>query len=150
MYTYAYPRPALTVDAIVVAGEPGNYSVLLIERKKEPFIGRWALPGGFVDIDETLEQACLRELKEETGLELATMEQFRVFDALGRDPRHRTISVVFHAFIPDKQSVSGSDDADTAEWFQLDNLPPLAFDHGDIVELFLSKIIYGFGAGTKK
>lgn len=141
MYTYAYPRPALTVDAIVVAGEPGNYWLLLIERKKEPFIGQWALPGGFVDIDESLEQACLRELNEETGLELATMEQFRVFDAIGRDPRHRTISVVFYAFISEKNAVTGSDDAERAEWFSLDKLPPLAFDHSEIIELFLSQIL---------
>jgi 8-oxo-dGTP diphosphatase len=150
MYTYAYPRPALTVDAIVVAGEPGNYWLLLIERKKEPFIGRWALPGGFVDMDETLEHACIRELKEETGLELETMKQFRVFDAIGRDPRHRTISVVFYAFISEKQAVTGSDDAEKAEWFPLDKLPPLAFDHSEIMELFLSKIMQRFGAGTKK
>lgn len=141
MYTYAYPRPALTVDAIVVAGEPGNYWLLLIERKKEPFIGQWALPGGFVDIDESLEHACLRELNEETGLELATMEQFRVFDAIGRDPRHRTISVVFYAFISEKKAVTGSDDAERAEWFSLDKLPPLAFDHSEIIELFLSQIL---------
>lgn len=141
MYTYAYPRPALTVDAIVVAGEPGNYWLLLIERKKEPFIGQWALPGGFVDIDESLEHACLRELNEETGLELATMEQFRVFDAIGRDPRHRTISVVFYAFISEKKALTGSDDAERAEWFSLDKLPPLAFDHSEIIELFLSQIL---------
>lgn len=141
MYTYAYPRPALTVDAIVVAGDPGNYCLLLIERKKEPFSGLWALPGGFVEMNESLEQACLRELKEETGLELANMEQFRVFDAVERDPRHRTISVVFYAFIADKQSVNGSDDAEKAEWFPVNKLPPLAFDHCEIMELFLSEII---------
>ena len=141
MYTYAYPRPALTVDAIIITGESGNYWLLLIERKKEPFMGRWALPGGFVDINETLLQACLRELKEETGLELQALEQFMVFDAIDRDPRHRTISVVFYAFISDKQSVTGSDDAERAEWFPLDKLPPLAFDHCEIMELFLSKIV---------
>jgi 8-oxo-dGTP diphosphatase len=150
MYTYTYPRPALTVDAIVMAGEPDSYWILLIERKKDPFAGQWALPGGFIDMDETLEAACIRELKEETGLELTNMGQFRVFDAIGRDPRHRTISVVFYAFISDKQYVTGLDDAERAEWFPLDNLPTLAFDHREIVELFLSKIIYGLGAGAKK
>jgi 8-oxo-dGTP diphosphatase len=99
MYTYLYPRPALTVDAVVVAGHPSAYQLLLIERKKDPFAGKWALPGGFVDMEETLDQACIRELKEETGLELPEMEQFRVFDAINRDPRHRTVSVVFYAFI---------------------------------------------------
>lgn len=140
MYTYAYPRPALTVDAIVLAGDPGNYWLLLIQRKKDPFIGCWALPGGFVDMDETLEKACVRELEEETGLELTSMEQFRVFDAIGRDPRHRTISVVFYAFISDKKPVSGSDDAEKAEWFPIDKLPSMAFDHSEIVASFLSKI----------
>ena len=133
MYTYAYPRPALTVDAIVLAGKPGNLSILLIRRKKEPYAGLWALPGGFVDMDETLENACLRELREETGLELMAMEQFRVYDAPGRDPRHRTISVVFHAFTDETHNVCGGDDAAEARWLPLEKLPGLAFDHGQIV-----------------
>ncbi len=141
MYTYAYPRPALTVDAIVMAGNKERMSILLIERKKEPFAGMWALPGGFVNMDETLEQACIRELKEETGLTLKSMEQFRVFDAIDRDPRHRTVSVVFYAFIPEPMPVKGSDDAMKAQWFSIEKLPPLAFDHHDIVSAFFSKYL---------
>lgn len=141
MYTYDYPRPALTVDSIVIAGKPGETEILLIERKKYPFAGMWALPGGFVDMDETLEQACIRELKEETNLTLNSMEQFRVFDAIGRDPRHRTIAVVFFAFIPKVLSVKGGDDAQNARWFNTQFLPPLAFDHHEIVSAFFSKYL---------
>ena len=141
MYTYLYPRPALTVDAVVVAGHHSAYQLLLIERKKYPYEGQWALPGGFVDMDETLDQACIRELKEETGLELPEMQQFRVFDAINRDPRHRTVSVVFYAFIGDPKPVAGADDAALAQWFPIDDLPELAFDHGEIVKMFRQAIL---------
>jgi 8-oxo-dGTP diphosphatase len=137
MYTYKYPRPALTVDAIVITPQ---HQILLIERRYEPFAGRWALPGGFVDIGETLEAASIRELKEETGLELTAMEQFRVFDAIGRDPRHRTISVVFFAIVPHRSDVAGNDDARLAGWFPLTDLPPLAFDHDEIIAQFMQSI----------
>jgi 8-oxo-dGTP diphosphatase len=149
MYTYAYPRPALTVDALVIAGLPEQASVLLIERGREPFSGKWALPGGFVDMDETLEKACCRELAEETGLSVNTMEQFRVYDAIGRDPRHRTISVVFYAFIPEILPVNGGDDASGARWFALESIPSLAFDHDRIIRDFLSEIEVRFRAGAK-
>lgn len=136
MFTYIYPRPALTVDAIVVAGAPVPTHFLLVKRSKDPFKGKWALPGGFVDMEETLEKACIRELKEETGLELPAMEQLRVYDAPERDPRHRTISVVFYAFIPEMKEVQGGDDASEAAWFPAGRLPELAFDHGQIVADF--------------
>lgn len=139
-YKYPYPRPALTVDAIVVAESGNERKILLIRRGKAPYEGSWALPGGFVDMEETLEAACLRELEEETGLKLPAMEQFRVFDAPGRDPRHRTISVVFYALVPEVFAVCGSDDAAEARWFPLTNLPPLAFDHLEIVESFRAVI----------
>jgi 8-oxo-dGTP diphosphatase len=139
MYCYQYPRAALTVDAIVIAGKRGDQYLLLIERGKEPFLGNWALPGGFIDMTETLEQACLRELKEETGLILPGMKQFRVFDAVDRDPRHRTLSTVYYAFISERLTVAGSDDAVRADWFPLRKLPPLAFDHEYIITAFLSE-----------
>ncbi|VAW23633.1 ADP-ribose pyrophosphatase [hydrothermal vent metagenome] len=139
MYTYKYPRPALTVDAIVIARVAGNSYLLLIERGTEPFKGKWALPGGFVEIDELLEAACIRELKEETGFEAGSMQQFKVFDAIGRDPRHRTISVVFYTFTGRMVDVKGKDDAANAKWFNISNLPELAFDHLEIIRLFIQE-----------
>ena len=138
-YTYDYPRTALTVDALVIALQGKERSILLVKRGNEPYKNQWALPGGFMNMDETLLQACLRELQEETGLQLNDMEQFRVFDALDRDPRHRTISVVFYAYLSEILPVSGGDDAAKASWFPLPQLPPLAFDHAAIVTEFLSK-----------
>ncbi len=143
MYTYKYPRPALTVDSIVFTKEDNSTFVLLIQRGREPFKNKWALPGGFVNIDELLETACRRELEEETGLKVDKMEQFKAFDAIDRDPRHRTISVVFSAEISEKQEVKGGDDAAHAKWFSISELPELAFDHQQILEEFfdLSKML---------
>jgi 8-oxo-dGTP diphosphatase len=134
MYSYPYPRAALTVDAIVVAKK--TLQILLIKRGIEPFLGMWALPGGFVDIDETLEEACRRELSEETGLIAGNLTQFKAFDAVGRDPRGRTISVVFYTFIDNPENVEGMDDAASAQWFPLNRLPGLAFDHEEVISEF--------------
>lgn len=143
MYSYKYPRPALTVDAIIYAKEKESIFVLLIQRGNEPFKNKWALPGGFVNMDELLETACRRELQEETGLKVDKMDQFKAYDAIDRDPRHRTISVVFSAEISEKQEVKGGDDAAHAKWFSLSELPELAFDHQQILEEFfdLSKML---------
>lgn len=138
MFTYQYPRPAVTVDAILVS--PQN-SVLLIERGGEPFKGKWALPGGFVEMDEELETACRRELQEETGLRVGELKQFRAFGGVNRDPRHRTISVLFYAFTDDELTASAGDDAAKAQWFPLDQLPELAFDHLKILEEFKAEIL---------
>ncbi len=137
MYSYKYPRAALTVDAIVYFVEEKTTKVLLIERGRDPFKNKWALPGGFIEMDETLEKACIRELEEETGLAVKEMKQFRAYDAVNRDPRHRTISVVFSAKLDAEQKVKGSDDASNAAWFSLDELPELAFDHAQILKDFL-------------
>jgi 8-oxo-dGTP diphosphatase len=139
MYSYKYPRPALTVDALVYTKAHDVYQVLLVQRGIEPFKGKWALPGGFVNMDELLETACRRELKEETGLEVESMTQFKTFDAVDRDPRHRTISVVYSAELPEKSAVQGDDDAAGAEWFALDKLPELGFDHREIISEFFRK-----------
>lgn len=136
MYTYQYPRVALTVDAIVFVKEKDGIFVLLIERGREPYKNKWALPGGFIEMDETLEQACIRELEEETLLKVSDMKQFRTYDAIDRDPRHRTISVVFSTELNAKEKVKGSDDAAQARWFPINMLPDLAFDHKKIVEDF--------------
>lgn len=136
MYTYKYPRVALTVDAIVYAKEEDEIFVLLIQRGNEPFLHQWALPGGFINMDELLEDACKRELEEETGLQVDKMTQFRTYDAIDRDPRHRTISVIFYAQLIKKEKVKGGDDAAKAGWFSLNNLPLLAFDHAQILEDF--------------
>src|SRR5690554_3856023 len=138
MYTYKYPRPALTVDAIVYTSEKENTFVLLIRRGIEPFKGKWALPGGFVNIDELLAAACMRELQEETGLKVQEMKQFKTFDAIDRDPRHRTISVVFSSELEGKYPVNGGDDAAQAEWFPVDDLPEMGFDHREILKEFFS------------
>ena len=138
MYSYQYPRPAVTVDAILVSS---GKSVLLIERGREPYKGKWALPGGFIDMDESLETACFRELQEETGITINEMKQFKAFGAVGRDPRHRTISVVFYAFVGEEQPGLAGDDAAKAKWFPLDELPELAFDHGQILKEFIAEVI---------
>jgi len=138
MYTYQYPRPAVTVDAIIICN---RISVLLIERGREPFKGKWALPGGFVDMDEDLETACRRELEEETGLRVGELKQFKTYGSVDRDPRGRTISVIFYAF-PEKELIPlAGDDAAKAQWFLLDNLPELAFDHQQIIDEFTSEIM---------
>ncbi|QGY46824.1 NUDIX domain-containing protein [Maribellus comscasis] len=136
MYTYQYPRAALTTDAIVFVREKNSTFVLLIERGREPFKNKWALPGGFIEMDETLEQACIRELEEETGLKVEKITQFKTYDAIDRDPRHRTISVVHSVELKEKEPVKGSDDAAHAAWFPIDDLPELGFDHQQILNEF--------------
>jgi len=138
MFTYNYPRAALTVDAIVFVKQGGSALVLLIERGRDPFKNSWALPGGFIEMDETLETACKRELLEETGLNVEQMTQFKTYDAIDRDPRHRTISVVYFTELNEIQQVEGSDDASQAEWFPVSDLPELAFDHKQILEEFFA------------
>ncbi len=138
-YCYKYPRAALTVDAIVVARNFSKDMILLILRKFEPFQGKWALPGGFINMEETLLEACQRELYEETGLKGIVLNQFYTFDAIGRDPRHRTISTVFYGRLQETFPAIGSDDAEKADWFPIISLPVMAFDHADIIRKFVKE-----------
>ncbi|MFU8843231.1 MAG: NUDIX domain-containing protein [Bacteroidales bacterium] len=141
VYTYNYPRPMVTVDAVVFRKIHDCIEVLLIRRKNYPFEGMWALPGGFIDMEETAEEAIVRELEEETHLRVNDLQQLHTFSTLGRDPRGRTISVTFFGVVDaDQSKVSGGDDAVEARWFPLDKLPVLAFDHAEVVEMALERI----------
>lgn len=132
-YTYKYPQIAVTVDAIVFR-RGDTPSVLLIQRGQAPFEGEWALPGGFVEVDETCLNAAHRELAEETGLRGVELTFLHYFDAIDRDPRHRTLSLAYWSVVEDGVvDISGADDAADARWFSLTDLPELAFDHAEIV-----------------
>jgi len=131
-YTYKYPRPAVTADCVVMTRE-SEPQVLLIQRGIEPFKGCWAFPGGFMNMDETTEQCAIRELKEETGLHVSELHQIGAYSKVDRDPRGRTVTVAYLAIVDAPVTVTGQDDAAKAEWFPIDALPPLAFDHEDIM-----------------
>jgi 8-oxo-dGTP diphosphatase len=132
-FTYPYPRPSLTVDVALVTREPAP-RVLLIRRKADPFAGKWALPGGFVDENERLVDAARRELKEETGLDQADLEPLHTFGDPGRDPRGWTVSVAYLARVSaDQLAPAAGDDAAAVDWFPLNAPPPLAFDHAEIL-----------------
>ncbi len=134
-YTYEYPRPMVTVDCVVIKQEKTDAnSILLIKRKHYPYKGKWALPGGFVNIDEDLEDAAIRELEEETGIKVNKMKQLFTVGTPNRDPRGRTITVVYFTFVDKATRTIASDDADDASWFLLDQIPQdLAFDHNMII-----------------
>jgi 8-oxo-dGTP diphosphatase len=135
-YCYEYPRPAVSADIAVFRQSGLQWQILLIRRKNDPHKGKWALPGGFMEIDETLEQTAARELEEETGLENVTLEQFRTFSQLDRDPRTRVITTVYFGITSVENSmVSGGDDAEEAAWYPVDELPEVAFDHKEIIGL---------------
>jgi 8-oxo-dGTP diphosphatase len=141
MYTYKYPRPAVTTDCVIFGiTRDGERRVLLVQRGNEPFRGMWAFPGGFLNMDETLEQCARRELKEETGLDTPIrFEELKSFSTVDRDPRGRTISVAFVAEVP-LSEVKGGDDAAEARWFPLDEIPQLAFDHGEMLQAALERL----------
>lgn len=135
MFTYPYPRPTVTVDAIVFRKGKTTPEVLLIRRGHSPFEGMWAAPGGFLDMDETPEAAVVRELQEETGISGVALFQVHTYGALNRDPRHRTISIAYAGMLSDAGAqAKAGDDAAVAEWHPVGQLPPLAFDHDKIVE----------------
>lgn len=131
----SYERPSVTVDVVLFAYRDDDLTVLLIRRKKWPYQGFWAIPGGFVEIDETLERAARRELCEETGVDDVALEQLYAFGDPGRDPRTRVISVVYMALAGAGQvrHVQAADDAAEAQWWSMAELPELAFDHQRIL-----------------
>lgn len=141
-YTYAYPRPAVTVDCVVFGlDEQDVLKVLLIQRKLEPFEGQWALPGGFVHLDEDLMAAARRELEEETGVEGVFLEQLKTFGAPDRDPRGHVISIAYYALVNLRDyQVQAATDAKEAAWFSIHQLPPLAFDHDQILETAIATL----------
>lgn len=139
MFEYKYPHPAVASDCIIFGFDGNRLKVLLIERGQEPFKGKWAFPGGFMNIDETAEECAKRELYEETGLKTAFVEQIQAFTAVNRDPRERVISIAFFALVK-MEEVKGGDDAAKAQWFTLNEIPPLAFDHELILNTAIAKL----------
>lgn len=138
-YTYDYPRPAVTTDCVIFGYDGKELKVLLIERGIEPFKGCWAFPGGFLNMDEDALAGARRELKEETGLVDAFIEQFHTFSEPGRDPRGRVITIAHYALVK-IQEVEGGDDAAQARWFPIGEVPPLAFDHDRILRMAMSRL----------
>jgi 8-oxo-dGTP diphosphatase len=135
-YTYDYPRPAVTCDCVVLGRDSHELSILLIKRRKEPFKDLWAFPGGFLDINEKLEDCAKRELYEETGLEVQHIHFIAMADKPERDPRGRVISAIYTIDVDrTKVNISANDDACDAQWFPISNIPELAFDHSEIIPL---------------
>ncbi len=141
-YIYDWPRPMVAADAAVFRFFAGKAKLLLVNRKKEPFKGKWALPGGFVDIDEELDDAVARELVEETGLVNVPLEQMHTFGDVGRDPRGRQITIVFMGIAAEGQNkLKAGDDAAKVRWFDIEKLPKnLAFDHNKVVKFAIEKL----------
>ena len=138
-YCYRYPHPAVTTDCVIFGFDGERLQVLLVERGIEPYKGKWAFPGGFLKMDETAEEGALRELREETGLERAYIQQFHTFSDPHRDPRERVITIAYYALVK-IQEVHGGDDAASARWFPLSEIPSLAFDHDYILRMATQRL----------
>ena len=140
-HTYEYPRAALTVDCVVFGMDDEHLKVMLIQRALPPFEGEWALPGGFVRVEETVDEAARRELEEETGLGHLFLEQLYTFGAVNRDPRERVVSVAYYALVNlVDHRVRAATDARQAAWFPAHDVPSLAFDHADILAVALTRL----------
>ncbi len=133
-YSYEYPRSLNTVDIIIL---DNNNRVLLIKRGNNPYKNMWAFPGGFIEMDEKLVESAKRELEEETGLSGISLKQFRTYGDPGRDPRGRNITVVFYGKCSTPTDIKAGDDASEAKWFDLNNLPEMAFDHKKIIKDYI-------------
>lgn len=134
-------RPSVAVDCVVFGLDDGDLKILLIQRAAEPHRGKWALPGGFVKIKESLEEAALRELREETGIRDLFLEQLYTFGAVNRDPRERVISIAYYALVNlDEHAIQAATDAQNAAWFSVDDIPKLPFDHNEIVDVALRRL----------
>lgn len=139
-YCYKYPHPSITTDCVIFGYDvKDGLSLLLIERKAEPFKGRWAFPGGFMHIDEDTESCARRELQEETALTAAVLEQLGCYSDVNRDPRERVVTIAYYGIIK-KSNVVGGDDAKDARWFALNEIPTLAFDHDRILRDAVHKL----------
>jgi len=142
MYNYEYPHPAVTVDIVIFTIRDNQLKLLLIRRAYKPYQGKWALPGGFVNMNEDLDAAARRELKEETGVSGVYLEQLYTFGAVKRDPRERVITIAYYALISsDKIQLQAATDAEAVGWFGMDELPKLAFDHVDIVKMAHERLV---------
>src|SRR5579864_8570777 len=136
-----YERPSVTVDVVILSLRQKDLQVLLVKRRSWPYEGMWAIPGGFVNMDESLETAAKRELQEETGVQDVYLEQLYTFGDPGRDPRTRVITVVYFALLDSARlQVRAADDAADVGWFPVYNLPELAFDHAKILEYALDRL----------
>jgi len=140
-FAYQYPRAALTVDCVVFGLDDEDLKVLLIQRDLEPYSGKWALPGGFVHVDETLDEAAERELREEAGLSKVYLEQLYTFGAVDRDPRERVVTVAYYALVNIRDHrVQAATDARNAAWFPVLDTPTLAFDHKQLLRTALQRL----------
>lgn len=142
--SYSFERPSVSVDVVIFTLRKGDLQVLLIRRRNDPFSGQWAIPGGFVEVDESLEAAALRELEEETGVKDVYIEQLYTFGKPDRDPRMRVITVAYIALVPESAlpPIRAGDDAAEACWWSMYDLPPLAFDHATILDYALTRLRY--------
>ncbi|MBQ2375360.1 MAG: NUDIX hydrolase [Bacteroidales bacterium] len=138
-YCYKYPHPAVTADCVIFGFDGVAIKVLLIQRGIEPYKGKWAFPGGFMNIDETIEKCAKRELEEETGLKASSVEQFYTFTDVNRDPRERVITVAHYALVR-LEEVKGGDDARSAQWFAMNEITSLAFDHDRILRMAVNRL----------
>jgi len=144
-YCYKYPRPMVTADIALFTFIEDKLFILLIKRKGSVFNGYWALPGGFVEIDERIKHAAIRELREETGMEFENLVFLFYADTPARDPRGRTISIVYSGFYEGNCKPYGSSDAQEADWFSVNAIPQnLAFDHLDVITAVIKKWVYSF------